>query len=324
MTTKIKKASPTILKLVNLLNDGHYHDGTNIGTKLKITRSAVWKIIKKLQGYGIQIDSVKGKGYALLEPLILLDNKLIKNALANYNVKLEIFESVASTNQYLQKKADKNILVCLSEEQTLGKGRLERYWYSPFGQNIYLSCKYSFQKDVSELSGLSLVVSLAIVKTLQHYKLPHSILTKWPNDITYHNQKICGILVEIQAESHGKCEATIGIGINVNMLDDDNCINQAWTSLRKILGEYIDRNHLTVLLLENLFAYLEKFKKKGFAPFTEEWNTIDSLYNKKITLNNLNNKETGIAKGVDDSGYLILKTNEKLKSYSSGDTLIVK
>lgn len=121
----MKKTSPNFVKLINILNDGLYHDGTTLGDKLNMTRSAVWKAIKKLQEYGICVDSVKGKGYALLEPLILLDKNKIKRSLGQVQVDVQCFESIDSTNNYLKNVPHaQQIKICLAEQQTMGKGGL--------------------------------------------------------------------------------------------------------------------------------------------------------------------------------------------------------
>lgn len=321
-----KKLTTSFIKLVNILSDGLYHDGTTIGEKLKMTRSAVWKAIKKLESYGVRVDSVKGKGYALLEPLTLLDvNKIKKNLHEKINI--TIFESIASTSNYLQASKDrKSIKLCLAEEQTQGRGRLSREWYGPFGQNIYLSCSFSFQKDVSELAGLSLVTGLAVYETLQSLGVKDHLYVKWPNDVIYANKKLAGILIEIQAETHGMSHAVIGIGINVNMLQDEDNISQAWTSVRKVLGEYVDRNEVCARLINKLITNLRHFAVQGFSAFIDEWDKADGLMNHMITVKN-NNQEaiTGKMVGINQYGNLLLRLkNGDTRAFSSGDTTIMK
>src|SRR5690606_6084050 len=110
-------------KLVILLNDGRFHDGNTLGDSLHITRSAVWKMVKKLIEHGIEIESTKGKGYRLLSPLVLLDENSIKQSLINSDISIDIFETLNSTNTYLRRYLnDKNSRVCLTEQQTQGKG----------------------------------------------------------------------------------------------------------------------------------------------------------------------------------------------------------
>ncbi|SRR5579883_2790310 len=322
----LKKTSASLIKMVTILSDGGYHDGDTIGKKLKMTRSAVWKLIKKLEGYHIQLDSVKGKGYALLEPLILLERNKIKQYLADEKVDILIFESMPSTNDYLKTiKNSKSITICLAEQQTHGRGRLGREWYSPFGKNIYMSCLYPFQKDISELAGLSLVTSLAILRTLKEMGVREKIFVKWPNDISYDSKKLSGSLIEIQAETHGTSWAVIGVGMNVNMMDDDHHISQAWTSLRKIIGQYVDRNQLCAKLIQHLIAYWKKFDAQGFAPFIHEWVSSDCLMHQTITLNNLDKKIKGKVMGVNEQGHLLLELADgSMGAFSSGDTSVVK
>lgn len=322
----IKKQNNNLIKVVNILNTGGYHDGTTIGAKLHLTRSAVWKTIKKLESYGIAIDSIKGKGYALLEPLILLEQNKIKKNLPSEKIELMVFENIDSTSAYLKSfKHTKSIKICLAEQQSKGKGRLNRDWHSPFGKNIYLSCYYPFTKDVSELSGLSLVTSLAIVNMLENGGINDNLYVKWPNDIIYAGKKLAGALVEIQAETHGMSNAVIGIGMNVNMLQGDHAISQSWTSVQKILDTYIDRNEFVIRLITTLLNYLERFNAQGFASFIHEWIRADSLMNQHVMVKNVNQKIEGIVMGINELGHLLLQTeNGEIRAFSSGDTSIVK
>ena len=322
----MKKLSPNLVEIINILSDGGYHDGDTIGSKLNITRSAVWKFIKKLDNYGIKLSSIKGKGYALLQPLILLNENYLKKALTGQNIDIEVFESIISTNEYLNNFIGATrVKICLAEHQTGGLGRLGRSWHSPFGQNIYLSCLYPFAKDISELVGLSLVVGLAIITTLKSLNLSNRLLLKWPNDILYEDKKLCGNLIKIQAETNGLSYAIIGIGINVNMADDQQNINQLWISLQKILGKNINRNQLCVILINNLMSYLDKFNKQGFSSFTKEWEEADGLLNKKISLQTMDKIITGYARGINAQGNLLIETEDNsVNSYSSGDTSVLK
>jgi BirA family biotin operon repressor/biotin-[acetyl-CoA-carboxylase] ligase len=323
----MKKFNANLLDLVSMLSDGKYHDGTTIGLKLDITRSAIWKAIKKLQSYGVKIHSVQSKGYKLSEHLALLDEQQIKRRLKNKEIVFEIVESLGSTNDYLKTFfGSKTPRICLAEHQTQGKGRLNRVWHSPFAQNTYLSCLYSFQKDISELAGLSLVVSLAIIKTLKSYKVPSGFLVKWPNDVVYLGKKLAGILIELQAEANGSCHAIIGIGINVNMLQvKKSQIDQAWISLQQIIGAYVDRNKLCAELINNLLAYIKRFEADGFSKFMQDWKEVDYLFDKPITLKCIAKIFSGKAKGINPQGNLLLQLdNGSVKAFSSGDTSLMK
>lgn len=259
------------------------------------------------------------------DTLILLNKKSIQANLKNKLIEIDILDAIDSTNLYLKKYIkNRDTRICIAEQQTKGAGRLGREWHSPFGLNIYFSCLYCFNKDINELSGLGLVVSLAALKTLQTY-IPNGLNVKWPNDIFYENKKMAGILIEAQTKPENKTAVIIGIGINVNMQNDDNKISQAWTSLFSILNKEVDRNLLCATLTNNLMDYLDKFDKQSLIAFKEEWHASDCLFNKKITLQNATMTTTGIAVGINDLGNLLLKTEkDEIKIFSSGDTSIKK
>ena len=322
----MKKFSKNLQQIVKLLNDGEFHDGTSVGKQFSMTRAGIWKTIKKLQDYGVEIKSAKGKGYRLVEPLILLDKNAIKKSLKN-KIKIEVLESISSTMDYFKNNTDhKNIQACLAELQTAGRGRFNRHWQTPFAQNISLSLCYPFAKDISQLAGLSTVIGLSICQTLKNYALTKPLKLKWPNDIIYADKKLGGVLIEIEAESNGWCHAIIGIGLNVNLQHQQQpSISQPWTSLREASGQYIDRNILSAELINDLLKNLEFFSESGLKGFMQEWETYDYLQEKIITLTILNKKITGVAKGISPQGHLLLQQKDgEVIECSSGNASIAK
>ncbi|MEM9242553.1 MAG: biotin--[acetyl-CoA-carboxylase] ligase [Pseudomonadota bacterium] len=326
----MKPLNQNLVAITEILSDGQYHDGTSIGKRLNITRAAVWKLIKKLEQYAVPLTSVKGKGYRLESPCILLTPDKIKAKLRHRLSRLDIVEKIDSTNDYLKPFAAQNqsIITCIAETQTQGKGRLHRQWHSPFAENIYLSMCCPFEKDIGELSGLSLVVSLAICDAIESAinLKAQTLKVKWPNDVLIDYHKLAGVLIEIQAESNGFCQVIIGAGINVNMnkVLAQN-IGQAWSSLAKITGNYIDRNHLSAAIIDTLIDYLERFSSKGLAYFTSAWQKRDCLAKRAISVLSGNKKIAGTCIGINEQGQLLLKTKQnKVLSLSSGDTTLLK
>lgn len=339
MSTHAKSLNQTVIKTAELLSDCEYHDGISIGDNLNITRAAVWKIIKKLQQYGIPVTSVKGKGYRLKSPLVLLDYNKIKLHLRHHLDKCDIFEKTDSTNEDLKEFSNQNkkIRVCLAETQLQGKGRFNREWYSPFGKNIYFSMLYPFAKDISELSGLSLVVGLAVCSAIEsvigsdismenRFSGLAQMKVKWPNDIYADQSKLAGILIETEAEANGFCQVIMGIGINVNMPDaPKKSISKSWTSLLKITQQYQDRNILCAALINFLIDYLKLFSSEGLLAFLDEWKKRDYLFNKAITIVSGEKKLRGICVGINKQGFLQLKTSDgSIKTSASGDTILQK
>lgn len=321
----MKKSSPLFLRLAKLMTPDHFYDGTRLGDQLGITRSAVWKMMKKLDQLGIPMESVKGKGYALKEPLQLLDENYIQQQLHADNIKVDVYESVTSTNVCFESVANPGILqVALAEQQTQGRGRLRRHWVSPFAKNLYCSCLISLNKDMSELAGLSLVVSLAMVNAIESVTgLNGALSVKWPNDVYYQQQKLAGTLIEIHAEPHGYCRVIIGMGINVNMLanaKEAKDIARDWTSLRQITGQYVDRNPLALALIQQMHDYLRRFEHHGLSKFIDEWNALDCLRGHSITLHGIAESVSGQVQGISQQGHLQLKCADgSLQYFAAGD-----
>lgn len=329
----MKTLSPTTKRLVEILSDGEYHSGSTIGNMLNITRTAVWKCVGQLEKYGIKIDSITGKGHCLKQPLILLDADKIKSGInksaAQSPIQIDVLSTISSTNDYWSHPSISQSApwhICLAEQQTAGKGRLGRIWVSPFGANVYLSCAWTFTKDMSELAGLSLVVGLAIVHALEKYGLKQDLKIKWPNDILLDNKKLAGILIEIHAQAHGISQVIIGIGLNINKPFQTNVdISQNCTSLEDMTAKYHDRNKIIGLLLNKLFASITKFNSHGLAPFIKEWHTYDYLVGNKISFMNQQKKVVGVAMGIDAHGYLLLQNSKgKQIAYSAGDASLLR
>ncbi|MFZ4076791.1 MAG: biotin--[acetyl-CoA-carboxylase] ligase [Legionellaceae bacterium] len=315
----------TLLGLTSVLNDLAYHDGTSLGLELGITRSAVWKNIKKLVSYGIEVESLKGKGYRLTKPLYLLSADRIKGYLKTIEPVIHVLEKTTSTNDYLKtiKNEEHAWQVCIAETQTQGKGRWRRAWHSPFGQNIYLSLSYPIDQAVSALSGLSLVVALAAVSALESfYHLSSPLQIKWPNDVVFDQKKLGGNLIELQAESYGAYHVILGLGLNINMAcADPEVVDQAWTSFYALTGHIQDRNPLCAHLIDTLAVYLERFSRHGLSDFMVEWRRRDSLYDQSIEVHSNQKSWSGLACGINEQGHLKVKNSAGLiELFASGDT----
>lgn len=256
-------------------------------------------------------------------------NPLEKDAILHYikntQASIEIFETIDSTNAYLKTRAqDQTFQICIAEQQTHGKGRLNRQWHSPHGQNIYLSLSFIFNKDMIHLNGLSLVLSLAIVETLKPYL--ESLSIKWPNDVMCNNKKLSGSLIEIQTDQKQGIKVVIGVGINVNMLGAaDELISQPWTSIQQETGIMLDRNILVAQLIDNVIAFTTIFTQDGFKPFFEMWPGHDFLANHQISFLQNNTMTQGIARGINQQGHLLIEHNNgELVAYSSGDVSLLR
>jgi len=316
--------------ILTILADGQFHSGTELAKALMVSRSAVWKQIDSLSEYGVLCNAVNGKGYRLEQPLELLDSQTIYQALDQTSKavlnRLEIHDHIDSTNNYLMQHAvagQDTGFACFAEFQTEGKGRRGRHWVSPFGKNIYLSVLWRFAQSPAYLAGLSLAAGVAVIRTLQQSGIAETGL-KWPNDIYWQSKKLGGILVEVTGESAGPCCAVIGIGLNLNLSPQDaQAIDQPWTDLYTVAQHNrtaVTRNRLASVLLNNLLQVINDFAGMGFSGFVEEWRQYDCLYGQEATLYIGKQQLSGIVRGIDESGCLLLESGEgKLQAYASGE-----
>lgn len=317
-------------ELVKLLANGKFHSGQNLSIHLKVTRVSIWKAIQYLKSLGLEIYSVRGRGYRLASPIELLSHDLIQSHL-NTQVKttikrLDVLLITHSTNDYLKEYKIRGLpegTACTAETQTAGRGRNGRVWFSPFGSSIAVSLFWRFKNltpFANHLSGLSLVVGVSVVKALE--KMNISAKIKWPNDIIYKDKKFVGILVETdyRADNHYQ-DVFIGIGLNVNNrvanITDD--LKGTITDLFEILGRVPSRNKVIGEILNYLVPSLETFEDTGFSSFISVWNTYDALKDKEVMIFRPHSEIKGIAKGVNERGELLLEEKGVLKAICMGD-----
>ncbi|CDZ78826.1 Bifunctional protein BirA [Legionella massiliensis] len=323
----MKQFSKTQLALLHLLSDGHCHSGNAIGEKLCVSRTAIWKHISQLADLGLAIKRIPQQGYQLTKPMKPLDEQLIrqhlKNRLFDKELNFHLFADIGSTNQFLKELSDDvSINICCAEKQSQGRGRFGRQWVSPFGENIYFSGRWQLNCCLSRLSGLSLVVGLAIMASLADSKIHQDIRLKWPNDVIWEHKKLCGILIEVIAETNSCAQVIIGIGMNVNTATHEQPLaDKPWCSLYEITNNYYDRNGLIANLILSLNHYMDKFLLSGFTVFMDEWHTLDYLQDQQITVSQPTGSISGQACGVNEQGQLCLRDNQGTMHYlSSGDT----
>ncbi len=301
--------------LLQMMSDGQFHSGESLGRELGVSRAAVWKALKRLEDDGYPIQRVRGRGYRVPAGATLLDLELIQGALPQFlsrSIRWQLLDSVDSTNAELMRSIASvgaaGISVCLAEQQVSGKGRRGRDWVSPYAQNIYLSVAVPFSEGAQQLEGLSLLVGLVLVKTLEACGYQGCGL-KWPNDILLGDSKLAGILVEIAGDVNSDCVAVIGVGINVLMSQPDTVIEQAWTSLYLSRQDaQLDRNTLVAEFIVRLLAAIDEFRVNGFGPFVEDWERRHLWRGLPVRVQAGDTSRFGLAKGVDERGALRLAT----------------
>jgi BirA family biotin operon repressor/biotin-[acetyl-CoA-carboxylase] ligase len=307
--------------LLSILNDNTFHSDETLGATLGISGASISNHIKVLRSLGLDILSVRDKGYCLSQPLTLLNSQKIREQLdSTHTADVEILNVIDSTNQYLKNKSIdvENGHTCLAEAQTAGRGRHGRKWVSPYASSLYLSMHWSFSGGYSVLGGLSLAIGVAIVDALNQCGV-QGIQLKWPNDIYAQGKKLAGVLIEVEGQIGSGCEAIIGVGLNVALPKNVQIIDQPWIDLAQITDTYINRNFLAGTLISELARSLTLFESDGLEPFINKWRALDIYANKAVKLIIGKQSITGVNQGVDANGAILLETEQGLKAYHGGE-----
>lgn len=320
-----------LLPLLNLIADGEVHSGVDLARRLGVSRAAVCKRVKKLADLELRVTSMRARGYQLARPLeFLVPARIIEALPANLPKPfptIEVLPTVGSTNSELLQRARSGQaapgLILLAEQQTAGRGRRGRPWVSPFGRNLYLSALWRLESGLPALEGLSLVVGVVVAETMRSgFGIAAGL--KWPNDIVVNSRKIGGILIELDGDLAGPLSVVIGIGINIDMTEAaTQGIDQAWTDVRSETGTSVSRNDLSAQVIAGLAQALERFSLTGFKGFRQQWCLLDAFHGLPVNVSGPGSSSLrGIARGVDETGALLLETGEAVQAISAGDVTL--
>jgi BirA family transcriptional regulator, biotin operon repressor / biotin---[acetyl-CoA-carboxylase] ligase len=318
-------------RVFRYLSDGRFHSGEDLARELAVTRSAIWKATSELRSQGVEIFAVRNRGYRLKMPCEPLEEPRILQALSPATrerlERLEVAWVLASTNDELlarQPPRAGTACVVLAEHQSAGRGRRGRAWLAPPGGAICLSLSWTFAESPRDLSALSLVVGVCLLRALRGLGA-RNLELKWPNDVLCEHRKLVGVLIELRAESAGPTSAVIGIGINCAL----------GSALRKKIGEaglapadLVEaglagrRNEVAAAVLESCIRGLQEFQECGARGFREEWQRADALRDRTVTLHFADGASRGVARGVDLAGALLVETPEGVRRYLSGDITV--
>ncbi len=304
--------------------------GESIAGELGISRTAVWKHIQKLRDSGYEIISYERHGYKLKDAPDLLLPSEIQIGLDTEIVGKEMhyYPAVDSTNRVAKALAyhgaqDGTIVV--AEEQTGGKGRLERNFYSPRVKGIWFSVILRPNFSPYDAPKFTLLAAVAVAEAMNRFNLKAEI--KWPNDIMFDGRKLVGILTEMTGELAKITYIVIGVGINVN-IDRDEFPKE----IRPIAASLSEMNHGAVSRVDFFRAVLEEFDKlylavkaQGFGEILKRWRKYNITLGKEIrVVSAVNDGESFIGKAVDldADGALVVETEDGLKTVYAGDVSI--
>lgn len=304
----------TIGDLIRLLSDGEFHSGEQLGERLGVSRTAVWKQLKKLEAMDIPLEAVKGQGYRLSMPLELLDGSRIVAGLSRkgrqHLARLFVEETLPSSNEFIRQRFAQGAghgEGCLVEQQSAGRGRRGRVWTTPWGRALMLSVGWRFETGVVALEGLSLAVGVALSRVLERHGVSSRL--KWPNDVLLEDAdgqlgKLAGILVEISGDAAGPCEVVVGMGINFDLPASFREKIEHRVAAVHDQASSLSRNQLAAELLDELMPLLAGYEVSGFAAWQKEWNARHAFQGCQVEVQRGQQRFMATAESVDASGNL--------------------
>ena len=241
-----------------------------------------------------------------------LTQKEVFKGLNLENIDFYLLDTVDSTNTFAKEKLlNKDYLVVISEQQTAGRGRQGKEWYSPNAGNIYMTIKFRDKNP----APLSLIIGLLISEAMDSVsgqKINAGL--KWPNDLLINKKKICGILIESEMNAD-EVEFIVGIGINYSLPK-----KESWWGEIGELADILPREKLMNRILQNIIDY----KENGYKNWKDAWEKrcMHIGIELKALSNNQKDTDIGIFNGINEEGKMLLQTERTLKIISSGECSI--
>lgn len=291
--------------------EGGYLSSTRLSELLGISRAAIWKQISALREQGYAIDALPSKGYQLGAGPDRLFSEEIQSGLKTAVIGREIvyFAETDSTNHRAALLAEKGAVdgtVVVAEAQSAGKGRLGRRWSSPAGVNLYLSIILRPQIAPRAAPLLTFLSSLATARTIE-LETGLRPTVKWPNDVLMDGCKVAGLLNEMNAETERVNYVILGIGVNLNMTQEQFPADLRYpaTSLALELHRPVDRVRFCRRLLGEIDTLYHDYPA-GQEAILAGWLSYFDLLGKKVTVEEPSRTIVGTVTGIAADGALLL------------------
>ena len=320
------------LRLLGLVfeENGEIISGASLAEKLKISRQAVSNMAETLRGEGIPLESVPQKGYRLRQTP---ENQTLSPTWTEYLLRncpwghpIVHFASVPTTQsvarQLAQQGAEAGTVVC-ADEQTAGRGRRDRSWFSLSGGGIYTSILLRPALAPGDVQLISFAASLAVCSALRdNFGIPAEI--KWPNDVLVNGRKICGILCESAGEPERIYYAIAGLGINVNLpqesLPED--IQSTATSLRIELGHEVSRSEVLASVITHFYR-IQTLLEEGQSreTFLDLYRKHCSTLGKRVRVIVDDQTLPGLAEDFTPQGALLVNIEGCQRAFAAADVV---
>ena len=307
-------------KLLALLEDskGTFFSGEEIARTLQVSRAAVWKAVNALREDGYTIDAATNKGYRLSPDSDILSPQGIRRFLKpEYrDLDLTVLPTAPSTNALVREKANQGrpegcvIVAC---EQTDGRGRYGRQFFSPIDSGVYLSLllrptAYSPQ----QATCLTAAAAAAMCQAIEAVTGQQPGI-KWVNDIFLHGKKVCGILTEAAVGLETGTLNYMVLGAGVNLYPPAEGFPE---EIQSIAGSVLEHNCPEAknrLVGEFLNRFWDFYAHPECRTYLEDYRARSLAVGRRVTVLSNGQAVSAYAYGIDDDFRLLVR-------YENGDT----
>jgi BirA family biotin operon repressor/biotin-[acetyl-CoA-carboxylase] ligase len=299
--------------------------GTKLAEEIGTTRSEVWRLVEELRTLGVDIAGHPASGYQLSAVPDLLLPELLEPLVRGtiFGEHIHHYYRVGSTNTLALDAAAGGApegSLFVAEQQTAGRGRGHNRWHSPKSKGIYCSVVLRPSLPPADVLTLTLAAGLAVHAAIQEIDARVVPDLKWPNDLLIGGKKVCGILTEMSSEATSVRYIVAGIGLNVNHTEFPPDLERIATSLRIVTGREWSRIEVGAAVLKSLEREYKNLVSNADAraDIRERFEQRScSTCGREVWIEE-HPQLTGITEGLDDRGFLRLRTRDGLKSVYSG------
>ncbi|MCR5369724.1 MAG: biotin--[acetyl-CoA-carboxylase] ligase [Clostridium sp.] len=315
-----------VLRMLKEADD--YVSGQQICEKFRVSRTAVWKVMKQLEEEGYEIEAVRRRGYRLKEGGDILNAEEIESSLhTRWAGRPVVYADVAdSTNNVIKRLAEEGAshgTLAVADRQTGGKGRRGRAWSAPGGVGIWMSLLLRPEIDPADASMITLISAMAVADGIRE-ETGLDTMIKWPNDVVAGGKKVVGILTEMSSEIDHVNYVVPGIGINVNTAEFPEDIRQTATSVMLETGKKQNRSRIIGAVLRHYEEYYDIFmKKKDMTDLLETYNRRLANAGRAVRVLDPAGEYSGTAQGINHRGELLVETETgEVRNVLSGEVSV--
>jgi len=304
-------------------NSDIYVSGQTLAEKFGVSRNAVWKAINQIKEDGCKIASVNNKGYRLLSRNDALSREKITEDMTDLSKKLKliVLKTIDSTNNEAKRMtADgfRGNALLVANEQTKGRGRLGKSFYSPKNTGIYISFLFSTDIRMSNAIQVTTATAVAVVRAIESLTNLRPMI-KWVNDVYIGNKKVCGILTEAVTDFETGLVQSIIIGIGIN-LSTEIFPEEIKDTACSIGVNGLSRNKVIAAVSNELLAICTNLENKSYI---KTYRDRSLILGKSIDFYKNNVKYNAIAVDIDSTGGLIVKLpNGRTEVLNSGEITV--